>query len=265
MKYFLVKEVINPICYILAGILIYYLISRIILRTSKIKVKGENLKKKKTILQLINNILKYVIGVIVVLMILEVYNVNTTAILTSLGLVGLVIGFALQDLVKDFIAGISIIFDDQYNIGDVVTINSFRGEVIALGLKSTKIKSYDGDILCISNGKIDQVINHTTANSFAKVEVDVSYDENLDHVIEVLNQICESYAMEEKKLKNKIDVLGVTNLGDNGIRILLKAETVPEEQFRIERNLRKIIKDEFDKQGINIPYPQVVVHNGKRV
>ncbi len=258
-----IKEIVNPICYIFIGIAVYFLLKKIIFASLKIKVKGENGRKKKTIINLISNIMKYTITAIVILMILEVYNVNTGAIFASLGVVSVVIGLALQDLIKDLIAGIAIIFDDQYSIGDSVTVNGFRGKVISLGLRSTKVKSADGDILTITNGKIEEVINHSVSNSFAKVEVDVAYEENLDHVLEVLNKLCREFEKEEKNLKGPLEVLGVNDLGESGIRILIRGETVPEGHFGIQRELRKRIKDRFDKEGISIPYPQITVHNGK--
>lgn len=261
----LIKEIINPICYIVIGTCIYLLISNVIKRASKIKIKGQNNRKKKTIISLINNLIKYTIAIIVVLMILEVYNVNTGAILASLGVVGVVIGLALQDLIKDFIAGIFIIFDDQYSVGDTVTINAFRGEVIALGLKSTKIKSFKGDVMVISNGQIKEVINHSLENSLALVEVDIAYEENIDHALEILKDECEKYAKTDSNICGKVNILGVTDLGSSGIRIRITAETLPLEQFQVERNLRKAIKNRFDQEHIEIPFTQVVIHDGKRI
>lgn len=257
----LIKEIINPICYIIIGICVYLCISNLITRASNFKTKGQNSRKKKTIISLINNIIKYIIAIVVILMILEVYHVNTSAILASLGIVGVVIGLALQDLIKDFIAGIFIIFDDQYNVGDTVTINDFRGEVVALGLKSTKLKSIKGDVMSISNGQIKEVINHSLENSLALVEVDVAYEENLDHVLEILEDECEKFSKTEKNLCGKFNILGVTDLGSSGVRIRITVETVPLEHFQVERDLRKAIKDRFDKEQIEIPFNQVVVHN----
>lgn len=257
----LMKEIINPICYIVIGICVYLLISNIIKRASNFKIKGQNNRKKKTIISLINNIIKYIIAIVVILMILEVYNVNTSAILASLGVVGVVIGLALQDLIKDFIAGIFIIFDDQYSVGDTVTINAFRGEVVALGLKSTKLKSIQGDIMSISNGQIKEVINHSLENSLALVEVDVAYEENLDHVLSILEDECEKFSKTEKNLCGKFNILGVTDLGASGVRIRVTVETLPLEQFQVERDLRKAIKNRFDQEHIEIPFTQVVVHS----
>lgn len=261
----LVKEIVNPICYILIGTCVYLMISHLLKKSSHYNIKGADNRKKKTIISLVNNVIKYVIAIIVLLMILEVYNVNTSAILASLGVVGLVIGLALQDLIKDFIAGVFIIFDNQYNVGDTVTINGFKGEVTSLGLKSTKVRAYTGEVMVVANGKITEVINHSLSSSLAIVDVDVAYEEDLDHVISVLEKLCTKLTKNTEKLRGDIEVVGVTNLGDSGVRIRMMASTEPQEHFAIERKIRKEIKVCFDKEGITIPYPQVVVHDAKRV
>ena len=110
-------------------------------------------------------------------MILNVYGVNTTALLTSLGLVGLGVSLSLQDTVKDFLAGIFIIFENQYDVGDTIEVAGFKGEVIALGLKTTKIKAVTGEVNIIANRNIGSVINHSFSNSLAVVEFDVAYEQ----------------------------------------------------------------------------------------
>ena len=259
---FLIKEIVNPIIYIFVGLLLYGIIKKVLKRsydhTSKLDIK-----KKKTVITLISNIAKYGIAIIVILMILEVYGVNTGAILASLGIVGLVVGLALQDLIKDFVAGAFIIFDNQYSIGDTVTIENFKGEVIALGLKTTKLKAANGDIYCIANGQITDVINHSQSDNMAIVDVDVAYEEDLDKVLEVLNTLVKRLDDEISDLTGPIEVLGVTNLGANGVTIRITVNTISGKQFDVERIIRKEVKNTFDKEKISIPYSQVVVYNGK--
>lgn len=258
----LIKEIINPTVYICVGILIYGLIKRVLKRSYKYAGKID-LKKKKTIVNLVSSIVKYVIAIIVILLILEVYGVNTSAILASLGVVGLVVGLALQDLIKDFIAGAFIIFDNQYSIGDIVTIENFKGEVISLGLKTTKLKAISGEIFCISNGQIVEVINHSLADNMATIDVDVAYEENLDKVFSVLNKLIERLNKEITDLTGPIELLGVNALGASGVTIRMTVNTISGKQFEVERKIRKEIKDVFDKEKISIPYPQMVIHNGK--
>jgi len=156
-----IKEIIAPLCIIFGAALVYFIISRIIKRIFKIKVKRVNDNKKCTFMTLIINVVRYVIIIIAILLILEVYGIDTRAILASLGLVGLIIGLAFQDMIRDFIAGISIVIEGYYDIGDTITIGNFKGEVISLGMKTTRIKNENGDIRLVTNGTIKDVTNHS--------------------------------------------------------------------------------------------------------
>ena len=156
------EKFILPIVYIVIGCVLQSVIRIIINKIIKNKYVD---KKKKTIISLIKNILKWLIYIFVILSILSVYGVDTTGIIASLGVAGLVIGLALQDIIADFVAGIFILFDDQYIIGDVVEINGFKGEVIGFGLMSTKIKNATGDVLIISNSSFKEVKNFSRSNN----------------------------------------------------------------------------------------------------
>ena len=132
-----------PIIYIIIGLVGYSLINRMIGGISKFDIKkGRGIdKRKNTVIVLVKSIIKYVIAVIVIILILGVYGVNTTSLIASLGVVTAIIGLAFQDTIKDFLAGVFLIFDNAYAVGDTVKINGFTGEVIALGLKTTKIRA----------------------------------------------------------------------------------------------------------------------------
>ena len=150
-----------PFVYIIIGILVYILISKAIKKISKYNINNKGLDKRKTtIINLIRSIIQYIIAIIVIIMILNLYGVNTTSIIASLGVASLVIGLAFQDIIKDFLAGIFIIFDNEYDVGDYVKINGFTGEVVALGLKTTKIKAYSGEVMSLANSSFTEVINY---------------------------------------------------------------------------------------------------------
>ena len=178
---------ILPIVYIVIGIILLRVVSYVINKISKNKYVD---KKKKTIISLIKNIFRYSIYIFVILSILSVYGVDTSGILASLGIAGLVIGLALQDIIADFVAGIFILFDDQYIIGDIVEINGFKGEVIQLTLKSTRLKSATGEVMILANRMITDVINHTIENSLAVVDLEVSYNADLDKTEKILKDAC---------------------------------------------------------------------------
>lgn len=260
----LIKEVIAPIIIILSSLLIYFIIKRILKRVFKIRKSAT--KKEKTIYSLINNIIKWFIIVIAFLMILDVFGVDTKTLVASLGVLGLVVGLALQDILKDFISGLFIIFENQYCIGDVIEVKGFKGEVINLDLKTTRVRSYTGEVKIIPNRNVEDVINYSQMPSLAVVDVSVAYEENYDRIEKTVNNLLEK--LNRKKIPNvkgDIKLLGITKLGDSSIEIRIVVETASYEHFEVERILRKEIKSMFDKENIKIPYPQIEVHNGKRI
>lgn len=260
LEILLSKKVLGPIIIIIGFSIVYYILKNVIKKALLNKTVDD--KRKRTIISLINNLIKYFFIIIAILMILSIYGINTTALITSLGVVGVMAGLALQDILKDFLAGVSIITENQYAIGDTVTINGFKGEVISLGIKTTSIKSYTGDIKYISNRNITEVINHSKDFSLAVIEVSISYEENIEKVEKVLNKLFEKLNKEIDYLKSDIQLLGIEDLAASAVVFRITAETEPLKHFDVQRTLRKEIKQELDKNNISIPYDQLVVHNG---
>ena len=150
------EQLIHSGIIIILFICIYFIINRIIKKVIRRQFARNGEKRKKTLLLIINSIIKYFLMMVAVLTILNVYGVDTTALITSLGLLGLGASLALQDTLKDLLAGFFIIFENQYDIGDTVTIHDFKGEVISLGLKTTKLRAATGEIYTISNRNIQE-------------------------------------------------------------------------------------------------------------
>lgn len=250
------EKFILPIVYLILGFIAHGVIKFIIKKISNNKYVD---KKKKTILSLIKNILKYVIYIFVVLAILSVNGVDTTGIIASLGIAGLVIGLALQDIIADFVAGIFILFDDQYTIGDVVEINGFKGEVIGFGLMSTKIKNSTGDVLILSNSSFKEVINYSRNNVNLIVTLDVAYNTDIDKLEKVLQDLEE----DVKKMENTTGtykLLGVNEFSSSSIKYIVSITCKPNSQYQIKRDYLKLIKKTFEKNNIEIPYNTVNVN-----
>lgn len=257
----LVREVIAPIIIVLLSSLIYFIIKRILKRFFKIRKKVS--KKEKTIYNLVINIIRWFIIIIAFLMILDVFGVDTKTLVASLGVLGLVIGLALQDMLKDFISGLFIIFENQYCIGDIIEVKGFKGEVINLGLKTTRIRSYTGEVKIIPNRNVEDVINYSQMSSLAVVDVSVAYEENYDKVEKVVNELLDKLNKEKiPNVKGDLKLLGINKLADSGVEIRIVGETTSYENFEVERIIRRKIKETFDKENIKIPYPQIEVHNG---
>jgi len=244
------EKFIFPIIYLIIGFVFHGIIRIVIKKISNNKYVN---KKKQTILSLIRNILKYIIFMFVILAILNVYGVDTSGILASLGIAGLVIGLALQDIIADFVAGIFILFDDQYIIGDIIEINGFKGEVIGFGLMSTKIKNATGDVLILSNSSFKEVINYSRNNSNLVITLDVAYNTDIDKLEKVLKNLEE----EVKKFENvagDYKLLGVNEFSSSSIKYIVSILCKPNCQYQIKRDYLKLVKKAFEDNNIEIPY-----------
>ena len=264
----IIPEVYLPIIYICIGILVNAILKGMINKGIERKIKTlqqgtATYKKLLTIRSLTKNIIKYVIIVFTILAILTVYNINVSTVLAGFGIVGLVVGLALQDFAKDIIAGFTIIFENQYAVGDTVTINGFKGEVIFVGLKTTKIRNYDGEIKILANRNANEIINHSLKDSLAIVYIDVAYEEDNDHVEEILNDELEKISTTIPNLLEPIRLMGIQDLTASSVKYRIEVRTEPMQHFIIERQIRKALKQRLDKEKIKIPYTQIEVHNGK--
>jgi small conductance mechanosensitive channel len=260
-KPILKKEIVGPIFIIIGALILYYLVTRLTKKLFRLKINKIDDRKNKTIVSLINNTCKYLILFIAAIMILEIYGISTKGFITSLGVVGVVAGLAIQDILKDILSGASIIVENQYAIGDTVTIGDFKGEVLSLGLRTTRLKSYTGEIKIIANRNITEVINHSMEKSLAIVDIPVSYDEDVEHVENVLNTLCETLKKENKLITGNITCLGMTSFDDSSINFRITAEVKSMQQYAVERFILKRVKITFDEENITIPYNQVVIHS----
>ena len=244
-----VKNIIIAFVYIIIGLVIYSIISYFVNKANVFRKKHLNKaqsQKIKTIQIVILNITKYLICIFVLLAILSLYGVNVKSILAGLGIGTAIIGLAFQDLAKDIIAGIFIITEGQYEVGDTIEIDGFMGEVISVGLKTTKIKNY------------------SLNNSLAVVDVGVSYDHSPKEVEDVLNKLFKNLTNKIKEVTGQYQILGIDNLSDSCVIYKIAVEVEPMQQFVVERKLKREIKIAFDENNIKIPYPQIEVHNGKK-
>ncbi len=260
LEMILKKEFIAPIIILIICIFLCILSKKLVYKIFNFKISNINDGKKKTIVNLINNIVLFIIITISVLIILEIYGIDTKSLIASFGIVGLVAGLALQDLLKDFIVGVSIIFEGQYSIGDWVSINGFKGEVIPSNLRTTKLKAYTGEIKIISNRNINEIINYSLSTSNLIIDVGVSYESDIDKVKTILDDLC--VKLKEQFNLKEISCLGIQELSDNSIKFRIVISSKYLEQFNLDRKIKREIILSFEKNKIVIPYNQVVVHNG---
>ncbi len=259
----LVKEIYMPIIIIIVSIVLEKIIQGIIKKTfnpSK-KHKRFDARKLKTLRSLFCNVTKYVIWVLAILSILSVFGVNTAAIITGLGVASLVIGLAFQDILKDILVGVSILFENQFAVGDLVEIGNFQGTVISLGLKSTRIRAYTGEVKIISNRNITEVINYSLESGLAVVDVPVANDASSKKAENILKLNAATLKEKIPDLIGEVELLGIQNISDSSIMFRLVGKCKPTTNYDVERAIRKEIKDCLSKNGIKSSY--IEVHNEK--
>jgi len=222
-------------------------------------------KRANTLSSILVRIVGILILVIAVITILPEFGVNITSIIAAIGIGGLAIAFAAQSLVRDFIAGFFIFLEDHYRVGDVVAIAGIAGVVEDIGLRRTVLRDVDGNVHLVPNGKVETSTNMTKKYSRVNLNVSVGYGENLKRVIDTINKVCQEMADEPQWKDDFIttpSVLRVDKLGDSGIDIKILGDTKPAKQWAIMGELRLRLKNTFDSEGIEIPWPHTKVYFG---
>lgn len=216
-------------------------------------------RRAHTLSVLLHSILMYAVYFIAGLMVLETFAVPTGSILASAGIAGLAVGFGAQNLVKDIITGFFIIFEDQFSVGEYVSFAGVTGVVEEMGLRTTKVREWTGQLHTIPNGEISKVTNYNRGKMLALVSVGIAYEEDVDQAIEVLRHTSEQAYHQLATIVDIPVVQGVVELADSAVVIRVIAQTVPGEQWAVERELRRLFKQALDQQDIEIPYPRRVV------
>lgn len=245
------KEVYGLLIIIGVALIIYNILKTII---HNINERGKNdleKKRRKTIVLLIQNIIKYIMMVIVIIFILELYGVNTKSLVAGLGIVGVVVGLALQDMLKDILMGITILGENYFVVGDYVTINSFTGKVIEFGLRTTKIKNISGEVLIISNRNVLSLVNLSMKDTNLDIDIPTAYSEKTEKVEKTIAKIIEQIinntdADEESKY------LGITDYKDNYLTYGIRIHCPKDKQWEIKRETLKVIKNQYEKDDIKI-------------
>jgi small conductance mechanosensitive channel len=215
----------------------------------------------KTFKSLFLQMARVLLGIYFAFILLGHFQIDPKPLLAGIGVVGLGLSLAAQNILRDFLNGLFIIIEDQFNIGDVITIGSYSGTVENFSMRETRLRAIDGKLVIIPNGNISEVVNSTKDFAVAIVEVGVSYSSNIGKVMETLEECAEEVArgmpgviVEESK------VLGIMDFRGSDILLRVMTKTLPGEQWGVERATRLAIKEKFDEKGIEIPFQQVVVH-----
>ena len=217
-------------------------------------------QKALTIGEVLKSVLKYTVYILGIGSMLYDILAKIPVALVSAG--GFAIGLGAQSLVKDIINGFFILFEDQYGVGDHVTIGQYSGIVESIGIRTTILRDFTGDLHLVPNGSVLEVTNHSRGDIRFIVDVEIAYEENVDSAIEVIKKTNELFEEKHKsKLRGEIEVLGVLSLNASGITIRIIGRAEPLSQWEMERELRKDIKLALDREGIEIPYPKTQIIN----
>ena len=237
-------------------------IDRLFLRHAHSKSSRHTLEQRiETFNGLFVQILRILNAVFFIFILLGNFKIDAKPLLAGIGVVGLGLSLAAQNILRDFLNGLFIVIEDQYNVGDVVTIGGASGTVEAFTMRATRLRAADGKLITIPNGTVSQVTNSTKDYAVATVNVGVSYDADPRRVLEILGR-CGKILRERMPEQVVADPTpqGIVDFRDNDLLMRVLARTEPGEQWAVERALRIIIKEEFDKEGIEIPFAQVVHH-----
>ena len=218
-------------------------------------------RREATLMKLLQNVLTYAVYFIAIIMILSALTINVQAMLAGAGIVGLAVGFGAQSLVKDVITGFFIIFEDQFSVGDYVRIGQFEGTVEEIGLRTSKVKSFTGEINIIPNGSIVEVTNFSIYNSVAVLDIGIAYEGDIQYAEKVLQEYLEGLPSKYEELVKAPELLGVQQFGASEVVLRIVAETLPMKHWYIGRVMRKEIKLVLDEHGIEIPFPRMVMYS----
>jgi len=228
--------------------------------------KDAEKKREDTLIRIFSVSASILVWILALLMVLQEVGIAIGPLLAAAGIAGLAFGFGGQYLIRDLISGLFIIMENQYRIGDVVCFDKTCGLVEDISLRMTTLRDLDGTVHHVPHGEIKTVSNLSKTFARVNLNIGVSYSSSLEHVILVVNKVGQELA-EDAAWKDQItkspQFLRVDDFADSAIIIKILGETKPLKQWDVTGELRKRIKIAFDKEGIEIPFPQRVIHQAK--
>jgi small-conductance mechanosensitive channel len=246
------------------GIFIEKTVRRLVVSNLFLTREAER-KREETLIRIFDTSLAVLVWILTALMVLQEAGTNIAPLLAAAGVAGLAFGFGGQYLIKDLISGLFIILENQYRIGDVVCIDDTCGLVEDISMRMTTLRDLDGTVHHVPHGSITKVSNLSKGYARVNLNVGISYSSNLDHVIGVVNRVGQELADDpawKESIRKPPQFLRVDDFGDSSIVIKILGDTEPLKQWDVTGELRKRIKMAFDAEGIEIPFPQRVIHQG---
>lgn len=259
-----VRTLLGKVVLIIVILIVSVIVARIVrsLLNTWIKRKlkhSHDPGRVKTIGQMTKAVSKVGVYFIAIMLVLSVLEVNTASIIATAGIGSLAIGFGAQSLVKDIITGFFILWENQYAVGDLIVTEGYQGYVEELGIRITKLRDFDGTLHIIPNGTITTVSNQSRGPIRAWVQIKIALDEDIERAIEILQEAVTEYGEQHDYIIDKPIVQGVSNLGEFYAELQIYSTTKPDYQWSVERDLRRVAREAFNKNNIEIPHPHMEV------
>ena len=221
---------------------------------TKILIKGN------AIINILCSLIKYVAVIVLLFLVLQGFGVDTTAIITGLSIVTLIIGLALQPLLQDIIAGLFIVFERVFEVGDIVVVGGFRGTVKEIGIRTTRIEDAGGNVKVINNSELRALVNMSDQLSIAAIDIGIEYGESLERVEAILKDHMDEVKANIPEIEEGPFYKGVSELADSSVNLKFVAKCKEGAKYQVERDMNRQFKLLFDKYNVNIPFPQVVLN-----
>ena len=239
--------------------LIYFAISRFLTRKEKANTKIMSQKKNKTFIRMLKSIIGYILAIITVLMVLQIYGVDVTSMLAGVGIASIIIGFALQDALKDIFRGFDIVTDGYYEIGDIIKFGDNTGQVLSISLRTTKMQDINtGNIVSIANRNIDQV---EVVSGDIYLTIPMPYEYTIEESEKILKEAVTK--LKKQANINDANLYGFTSIGDSALNYLVYVNCDPTLKLGVRRQALRTIVTTLEGHKVHIPYPQLDVHSKK--
>lgn len=251
-----VRRITMTLVVIIVNVIIYSIVAHFINSREKKNSRVFSSKKNRTYLKMFKSIFRYTMIIVTTLIVMQIFGIDTTSMLAGVGIVGVVIGFAIQDALKDIIKGFDIISDSYYNVGDIIKYNGLTGKVLTIGLKTTKIQEViSGNIISIANRNIEQV---EVVSGNILLSIPLPYELSIKKAEPILKEIASTVEKDEDV--KDVEVFGLTDLADSALIYKIKIVTTPEQKGLVRRRALKTIVSTLEEKKISIPYNQLDVH-----
>lgn len=257
MEKILNSPIAKSIIVILISVLLYKVLMKIFIKNEDRKVlRGIDNNKRKTYLKMTRSIIRYIIIIVTALIILQINGVDVSSMLAGVGIASVIIGFAIQDVLKDIIKGLDIISDKYFQVGDVVKYGDIEGKVLIIGLKTTKIKDIKTEnIISIANRNIQQV---EIVSNIVDAVIPMPYEVEVPVAEKVIKDIMKE--IENQEHVENCTYLGVLELSESSVKYLITMQCKPEFRRQVRRDAQRCILLGLEDKNIKVPYNQIVVH-----